>query len=967
MKMTKELYLAILLFFLMPSELVYAQVADLSSMGSLIGGVTQNTLPESDNNDTVDLEEEISTTKLQQDSNFEDKNYGYTGGKNFANPPQGKFLDEPLSYFGYEFFVDVPSTFSPANTPIPLDYVIGPNDNVNINLYGNDNNSYKLTVNTDGEIFLPVIGPISVTGLTLLDLKKTIQQLIADQFVGTKVSITMGTLRSIDIFVLGEAYQPGMYTVSSLTTLTNAIFKSGGVNVTGSLRNIQLKRKGKVVSTFDFYDLLLKGDTSKDTRLMQGDVVFIPPISKTAATAGEVGRPGIYELKENETLGDLIKFAGNLKPKADIFSATLHRIDPSSNGFNLIPVALNDSSLESLELNNGDVLSVYTVVDHLKNVVLVTGHAQQPGFFPFQEGMRIGDLIKSKDNLLSMTDLTYVLVKREDKINQNNHYLQVDLKEIFNNQASDSNILLATRDEIILLPSLLTPEQITTQLIQDRYVLENDQMILEEGEWSSMTYLRKSLMDETFSVDKEAGAPTIFPLAGAPTEGGAQFGEQEVRRYYEYSIYDYCTISETLALSILEDYGFNPKTKVPFEDLEQISTPGDLDDLLQAMEDAQSKIHDFQTSGGELEATITNVCRRQLLDPIIDVINRQRAVTKETKTVSVFGSVRFPGTYPLANGMVLEDAVKAAGGLKAATYDSEVEISRISETGKKYSVTNTFASLSDNKAVQMPLKAKDIINLKQLSTGIRTVEITGEVYFSGTYPISENQTLGELIRRAGGLTEYGSATAAIFQRVSLKEAELERLAKAQAELRRKILLTSQTVGLGQGTMDSNAITLLTTLLTRENKEDENVLGRLVVDLESVLDGSVSDVLLEDGDTLHIPVTRRSVSVIGEVFVANSHLFKNDLTINDYIDLSGGANEYADANNIYLIKADGSIVSPSQLSGGGFFRRGNVGGLQPGDTVVVPLEVQPFSAIRATTEITQIIYQMAIAAAAVNSF
>ena len=963
MKMTKTLYLAILLFSLIPAQSGYAQMADLSSIGSLIG-VTQKELPESDRNDTAD-EEEISTTKLQQDSNFENKNYGYTGGKNFVNPPQEKFLDEPLSYFGYDFFVDVPSTFSPANTPIPLDYVIGPNDNLTINLYGNKNNSWQLRVRSDGEIFLPGLGPISVTGLTLLDLKETIQQTVDDSMIATKVSITMGTLRSMDIFVLGEAYQPGMYTVSSLTTLTNAIFKSGGVNVTGSLRNIQLKRKGKVVSTFDFYDLLLKGDTSKDTRLMQGDVVFIPPISKTAATAGEVGRPGIYELKENETLGDLIKFAGNLKPKADIFSATLHRIDPSSNGFNLIPIALNDSSLESLELNNGDILSVYPVVDHLKNVVLMTGHAQQPGFFPFQEGMRIGDLIKSKDNLLSMTDLSYVLVKREDKINQNSHYLQVDLKEVFNNQASDSNILLATRDEIILFPSLLTPEQITTQLIQDRYVLENDQMILEEGEWSSMTYLRKSLMDETFSIDREVSDPTIYPLARAPTEGGAQSEEQEVRRYYEYSIYDYCTISENLALSILEDYGFSPKTKVPFEDLEQISTPGDLDALLQAI--AQSKIDDFKTSDGELETTITNVCRRQLLDPIIDVINRQRVLTKETKTVSVFGSVRFPGTYPLANGMVLEDAIKAAGGLRAATFDSEIEISRITDIGKKLSVTNTFASLLDNRAVQMPLKAKDIINLKQLSTGVRTVEITGEVYFAGTYPISENQTLGELIRRAGGLTEYGSATAAIFQRVSLKEAELERLERAQAELRRKILLTSQNVGLGQGSMDAASVTLLTTLLTRENKEDENALGRLVVDLESVLDGSVSDVLLEDGDKLHIPVIRRSVAVIGEVFVANSHLFKDDLTINDYINLSGGANDYADANAIYLIKADGSIVSPSQLSGGGFFRRGGAGGLQPGDTVVVPLEVQPFSAIKATTEITQIIYQMAIAAAAVNSF
>jgi len=965
--MNKGLYLAILLFILMPFGSVYAQVSNLgslASLGSMVEGANQGLISKSDSNDTDDEEEKYTTVK--QELNFEDENYGYTGGKNFVNPPQGKFFDEPLSFFGYDFFVDVPNTFSPTRAPIPPDYVLGPEDNVNINYFGSQNRSYQLEVTSDGEIFIPQIGPVSVAGLTFLDFKETIQQIVSNQMIGTKVSITMGQLRSIDIFVLGEAYQPGVYTVSSHTTLTNAIFKSGGVNVTGSLRNIQLKRKGEVISTFDFYDLLLKGDTSKDTRMMQGDVVFIPPITKTVGAAGEIGRPGIYELKEDETLGDLIKFAGNLKPKADIFSATLHRIDPSSNGFNLIPVALNDSSLVSLELNNGDVLSIYPVVDNLKNAVLVTGHAQQPGFFPWKEGVRMGDIIKSKDNLLSMTDLTYVLVKREDKVSQNIHYLQVDLEEIFSNDASASNILLQARDEILLLPSLLTPEQITTQLIQDRYVLKNNQMILEEGQWSSMTYLRKSLMDETFSIGGNVGTTRIDPVTGMPTERGAGL-EEEVRRYYEYSIYDYCTISEDLAISIVEAYGFRPKTKVPFEDLERVSTPEDLNNLLQAIEKERAKVQNFEAEGIELESTLTDLCRRQLLDPVINILKRQRASAKETKTVSVFGSVRFPGIYPLTNGMVLEDAVKAAGGLKDATFDSEIEISRITDVGKKYSVSNTFASLSDHEAVQMPLKEMDIINLKQLSTGVRTVEITGEVYFAGVYPISENQTLGELIRRAGGLTEYGSAKAAIFQRHSLKEAELERLNRAKKELSRKILLSTQNTGLGQETMEADTTSLLTTLLAREvSGGDAEAMGRLVVDLGAIMDGSVADLFLEDGDTIHIPVIQRSVSVIGEVFVANSHLFKEDLSINDYISLSGGINDYADEANIYLIKADGSIVSPDQLSGGSFFKRAS-GELQPGDAIVVPLEVQPFSGIRATTEITQIIYQMAVAAAAVASF
>jgi len=319
--------------------------------------------------------------------------------------------------------------------------------------------------------------------------------------------------------------------------------------------------------------------------------------------------------------------------------------------------------------------------------------------------------------------------------------------------------------------------------------------------------------------------------------------------------------------------------------------------------------------------------------------------------------------------MVLKDAIKAAGGLKSSTYDSEVEISRMINTGKEFTVSNLFASLSDVQAALTPLKGMDIINLKQISTGVKTVEITGEVYFAGVYPIAENQTLGELISRAGGITETGAAEAAFFQRQSLKEAELKRLEAAKAEVRRKILLTSQSVGLGEGVMDPNAVALLTSLLAQQATVDESVLGRLVVDLEGVINGSVPDVLLEDGDVIHIPATRQSVSVVGEVLVSNSHLYQKDLNLEDYVDLSGGANEYADISNIYLVKADGSIVSPTllQSGSGGFFRNSSNGALEPGDTIVVPLEVQPFSAIKATTEITQIIYQMALAAAAVNSF
>jgi len=958
---------------LVQSASVYSQITDNGLMDALAGGALgqgaiANQIREPDitasSSKQITMEDEDSFEKKEMPS-FEDENYGYTGGKNFDHPPQGKFFDQPLSYFGYNFFVDPPTTFAPVklkNIPMRPDYLIGPDDIIKIILFGTKNSKYDLKVTREGEIYVPEIGPIAVAGLPFKDMKELIKKRVENQITGTQVSITLGSLRSIDIFVLGEAIQPGMYSISALSTLTNAIIKSGGVHVTGSLRNIQLKRKGKVISTLDFYDLLLKGDTSGDARLMQGDVVFIPPVNKTVGVSGEVARPGIYELKEDETLKNLINFAGNLSPKANVISADLMRVKPAINGFDFIPVDLSNSSQESFELQNGDVLGIYPVINNLKNAVLLSGHALQPGFFPWKEGMRIADLIRTPDDLLSMTDLNYLLIKRKEELSQNYTFLQIDLEELFNSNSSDVNISLMDQDEILFLPSILTPKQITTTLVQDRYIEAGNQLLLED-QWTSLTYLRKSLMEEKLTLEEQE--TVLLNEQGQMMQSSPKIeeGEKDIRRYYEYTIYDYCTLPENVAIMVIEESGFKTKKTIPIEELSKVKRVEDIENLKKDLE------KDFFTEQagyieGELIRTITNVCRNQLLDPMSEIINRQAGPDDDKSLISVFGNVHFPGAYPLTQGMDVMDAVKAAGGFKDATFDAEVELSRRSLSGKKFFETTTALSMVDEQAMDTRLQEMDIINVKQISSKVKLVQVSGEVYFSGNYPITESQTLGELIRRAGGITENGSIRAAYFQRQALKDAELERLENAKSELRKKILLSSQAGGIGQSSLDSQAITQLTSLVVRESTEVE-VLGRLVVDLEGILNGTVEDIILEDGDSLYIPKKKQSISVIGEVFVVNSHLFEKGLGINDYLSLSGGTNAYADEENIYLVKTDGSIISPSQLNSG--FFRSDSRRLQPGDTIVVPLQVQPFSGIRATTEITQIIYQMALAAAAVNSF
>ncbi len=215
---------------------------------------------------------------------------------------------EALMPFGYDLFSNVPTTFAPAtDIPVTADYVVGPGDTVNVQLFGNENQQYFLTVTREGVINFPEIGPLNVSGLSFPDVRNLIDQRVGQQMIGVRASVTLGELRSIRVFVLGDAVRPGSYTVSGLSTMTNALFASGGVKEIGSLRKIELMRGGQTVTTLDLYDLLLHGDTRADARLQPGDTIFVPPIS-TVSVDGEVRRPAIYELRNENTVAELIRW-----------------------------------------------------------------------------------------------------------------------------------------------------------------------------------------------------------------------------------------------------------------------------------------------------------------------------------------------------------------------------------------------------------------------------------------------------------------------------------------------------------------------------------------------------------------------------------------------------------------------------------------------------------------------------------
>ncbi|NNG11654.1 MAG: ATPase, partial [Halobacteria archaeon] len=295
----------------------------------------------------------------------------------------GREVDEAreaeLTHFGYDLFSGAPTTFAPAtDIPISADYVIGPGDTVQVQLFGKENAEYSLVVTREGNLQFPEIGPVAVAGLTFQEMKTALKARIDEQMIGVKVTISMGELRSIRVFVLGDANRPGSYTVSALSTMTNALFVSGGIKTIGSLRNIQLKRRGKVVTRLDLYDLLLHGDTSGDNRLQPGDVIFIPPAGSTVGVAGEVRRPAIYELRNERVVEQVLKLAGGLLPTAYPQATQIERINVRGER-TLVDIDTKEATGRKARVQGGDVLRVHSILEKMEDIVLLSGHVQRPG------------------------------------------------------------------------------------------------------------------------------------------------------------------------------------------------------------------------------------------------------------------------------------------------------------------------------------------------------------------------------------------------------------------------------------------------------------------------------------------------------------------------------------------------------------------------------------------------------------
>jgi protein involved in polysaccharide export with SLBB domain len=726
---------------------------------------------------------------------------------------------EALKPFGYDLFAGSPTTFAPAtDVPVPSEYVVGPGDTLQIQLIGSSKGRYALVVGRDGRINIPDLEPIPVAGLRFEQVRERLESVVREKMIGTEVSVNMGELRSIRIFVLGDAEMPGSYTVSGLSTMTNALFVSGGVKEIGSLRNIQLKRAGRTVSTLDLYDLLLAGNTSGDARLLPGDVIFVPPVGATVGLAGEVRRPAIYELKKETSVAQLLELGGGLLPEADPSLATLERVNSERQRVT-VDVNLSAASGRQFTLQAGDTLRVPTIRPVLENSVIISGHVHRPGEYQYTAGMRLSDVLPSLDELKPDADQRYILVRREMPTDRQVRVFSADLEKALADPNGSANFELAPRDRI--------------------YVF-----------------------------DRESG-------------------------------------------------------------------------------------------------------RDRIIEPLLRELQLQSRIDEPTLKVSVAGKIKIPGTYPLEPGMRVSDLLRAGGSLDEAAYGGQAELTRyeVGSNGARQAELidiDLRKVLNGDPAANLALRPFDYLVIKEvpLWAAQEEVEIRGEVRFPGRYPIHRGETLRSVMARAGGLTDLAFPEGAIFTREELKERERKQLAtlatRMESDLAQASLMAAQETGRDASQSLAVGQSLLASL------RDAKPVGRLVIDLKratSAQSGSEQDIVLKDGDRLLVPRVVQEVTVIGEVQSATSHLYRNDLGRDDYIAMSGGLTPRADDDHIYVVRADGSVVT---RSGNAWFSGGGVD-IKSGDTIVAPLDTERMRPLPFWIAVTTIIYNLSIAAAAVNSF
>jgi len=865
---------------------------------------------------------------------------------------------DSLTHFGHELFVPSPGAAERIeNIPVGPGYIVGPGDEIVVKMWGRVEGTQRMTVARDGKIFFPKFGSLYVAGKTFEEMRAFLKSKVST-IASVSSDVTLGQMKGIRVSVVGEVRSPGWYSVSSFQTALQVLSVAGGMKDIGSLRRIKVLRGGREIQEIDLYDLLLAGDTRADIRLQQGDVIFVPVVARLAAIAGEVRRPAIYELRDEKSLLDLVRVAGGFAP-----SAWKHRIQVERLSGNVSRIVL-DASVEELEkgqaaldLSDGDIVRVFPIVQTDLNVVTLEGNVYRPGKYEVKPGMTVGSLLKDAMDFLPETYFDYALLTRLVPPDQHKEVIPVNLREIVLEKKKEADVALQSRDTLTVynrsafrdLPRAtisgeirLTPRKLGQSLnAESRLTSEQGQEPPTKGESQVTTgkvalgtktekdFLLSKLAAEsridnnvlTFEIQAGMRVADLIRMAGGLTRL-AYLERAEVVRVDENRAYR--TIYFHLGKAVAGD----PNENVPLENEDHV------------------QIHSIME-------------------------------TRFRRTVAAEGDVNNPAEYVLTEGMRLSDLLFKAGGFRESAYAKEAELIRREVTPRGDLVkTQTLVvfpdkALAGDPAANVPLKEYDLLVVRRIPEWSEKilVALSGEVQFPGEYAAKKGERLSSLIARAGGFTKDAYLKAALFTRASTQKSQQEAIDKLIEDLELEVAQKGQQVSgaLDKEDVEANRELVASRRAIIAQLKKTRAKGRVIIHLagNGKIEGTVSDVLLEDGDRLDVPKKMNVVNVVGRVYNPTGIVFDPARdSVGYYLRMVGGPTESADRDHIFLLKADGSVVTRETADTGFFAFAG--GGLmsarvEPGDSILVPEKLVQRRMMKDVRDITQILYQIAVTA------
>ena len=754
-----------------------------------------------------------------------------------------------IPVYGADLFANVPDTFAPVQRlPVTPEYVIGPGDELLIRTWGQVSQNLHLTVDRSGSVYIPQVGEIRVAGLQFRQLQGFLKARFDRVYRNYDLNVNLGQLRSIQVFVTGQARRPGSYTVSSLSTLVNAIFACGGPGAHGSLRHIQLKRGGELVADFDLYDLVLKGDKSKDVALATGDVLYFPPVGAQVAVVGSIRNPAIYELRGHETIGEALALAGGASAVANTATLEVERTSRESNGSSArvaIDVAMNETSLAA-SLRDADIVRVQAAPARFDQTVTLRGNVATPGRFGWHKGMHVSDLIPNKESLLTP-----------------NYWLR------------RQQLGLPVADFQPMLPPVQAETENQPAQGTSRSAMPADMQTINSGLFPGLT--------EGVPID------TAVPQGNA-----AQF--------------------QSLAAS--------------------------------SDEEAQSKAAQLGTGA-----------------------------SPSTQRAEVLGSG--PRLVTTPHFPIQTQVVKTSPDIDW-TYAVVERVDRENLAPKLLPFDLGALVLKNDKSADVELEPGDVITIFS-DADIRVpraqqtkfVRLEGEFAHAGVYSLKPGETLKELVDRAGGFTSQAYLYGSQFSRESTRREQQQRLDEYVSSLSYQIEIAASNKATSVVSPTEAATVGASVASQRElvNRLREiRATGRIVLHIEPFSSdvNSLPDIPLEDGDRFIVPPIPSTVGIVGAVYDPNSFLYIPRKHAGDYLQSAGGPNRNADKRQMFIIRADGSVVSRQYLnrtvwSDDRFGREV----IYPGDTIVVPEQLNKTTLLRGLTDWSAVFSQFALGAAAVN--